>query len=368
MHSNIKNLALGPLMVLLWGAILTGMLFVQGCELLDPNPGPDPITTSSTAGNLEPDVDSIPASVERGADIFKELCARCHGEDGSGAPVWPSTIQGKSGITTIVRNGRRSMPGFPTLSDSIITSIELYLNSFNIDNSAKNGQELYEFYCQSCHGADANGTNIFAGSIQGYRPIHQLIKNGRGEMLAINIPDSLIDRIQQYLLDFQVDFSTLSGEEYYNRLCASCHGLEGEGTVRGTEIRNPVTGFARYVIRNGRTGHPDYERDMPRYDSDSLSDTQLDEMITWLRSAPKPYDGASLYKRFCGNCHGADARGTLVDKSILNDDLDDFLDVVRDGEGGNNYGRRTSYMPSWSASELSDEEIEKMYIYVRTLR
>lgn len=365
---NKRRFALGPLFVLLCAVALSTGLFLPGCELLDPNPGPDPITSGSNTTALEPVADTVPASVERGQNLFQELCARCHGNDGSGSPIWPPSIQGKIGIIDIVRHGRRAMPAFPTLSDSVVKSLELYLNSFNIDNSNKNGAELFEFYCQSCHGFQATGTNIYAGNIQGYSPIRPLVKNGRGDMLPVNIPDSLIDKIQEYLLSFQVDFSTLSGEEYYARLCASCHGAEGEGTERGTEIRNPVTEFAKYIIRNGRTGHPDYERDMPRYDSDSLSDKQLDEIITWLRSAVKPYDGASLYTRFCANCHGSDAQGDLVDKSIRNEDLDDFIKTVRDGEGGRNYGRRTSYMPSWSSIEISDDEIERIYLYVRTIR
>lgn len=349
-------------------AILCGtLLFAAGCDLLDPNPGPDPLT--HTGGSLpEPDVDSIPPSVERGAETFISLCARCHGEDGSGTAIWPGSIQGKTGITDIVRHGRRSMPGFPTMSDSLIASIELYLNSFNYDHGTETGQELYAFYCKSCHGENATGTNIYAGSIQGYSPIHTIVREGRGEMLGLNIPDSLIDRIQEYLLQFSIDYSTLTGREYFDRLCASCHGVEGEGTSRGPEIRNPNTGFASYVIRNGRTGHPDYERAMPKYDADSLSSTQLNEIIAWLRSAPKPDDAMSLYNRFCSNCHGRDARGGVTGEAILNENSGEFLEKVREGEGGNNYGRRTSYMPRWSTAELSDAEVSKIAAYVRSLR
>lgn len=369
MTNTRKRYAAGPVAVLLCAFGLSIGLFLPGCEILNPNPGPDPISTSSGNTTLpEPVADSIPPSVERGANAFQELCARCHGEDGSGTAIWPASIQGKIGIEDIVRHGRRAMPGFPALSDSIVKSIEMYLNSFNIDHSSSTGLQLYEFYCQSCHGPDATGTNIYAGSIQSYSPIHTIVKNGRGEMLPLNIPDSLIDRIQEYLLGFQVDFSTLSGEEYYARVCASCHGADGSGTARGPEIRNTVAGFAEYVIRNGRTEHPDYEREMPGYDTDSLSNSQLNEIIAWLRSAVKPSDGAGLYTRFCANCHGADARGGVVGEAIINESLGEFIEKVREGEGGRNYSRRGSYMPSWSSSEISNADIELMYSYVRTLR
>ena len=342
-----------------------------GCELVDPNPGPDPITSGSNGsdtGAITPRVDTVPPSQERGVDLYAQYCARCHGEDASGAQVWPGSIQGRSGIHTIVRQGRRAMPGFPRLSDNEITSIELFLNSFQIDNSTKSGKELYEFYCASCHGEDATGTNIYSGSIESYSPIHTIVREGIGEMDPIAVPDSLIDRIQDYLLSFNVDFASLSGREYYDRICASCHGLEGEGSLRGPEIRNPVTGYATYVTREGRPGIPWFTREMPKYDTDSLSDQQLTEIITWLRSATKPYDGRSLYNRFCSTCHGKDARGGPVGESILNEDADEFREKVREGEGGNNYSRRNKYMPSWTSSEITNEEISQMAAYVRRLR
>lgn len=355
-----------PFLLLLAACAAAGL--IAGCELIDPNPGPSPLTGSGgSSSGTTPAADSTPATVERGADLFAQLCARCHGDDASGSPVWPASIQGKIGIHDIVRNGRRAMPGFPTLSDSAIASLEMFLNSFNVDNGNKSGQELFAFYCASCHGDEGLGTNVFPGSIQGYNPIHPLVRNGRGEMLPINIPDSLIVRIQEYLNTYQVDYSTLSGVDYYGRVCAGCHGSAGEGTTRGPEIRNPVTGYARYVVRAGRPGVPWFTDAMPAYTTDSLSDTQLNEIIAWLRTAAKPSDGAALYNRFCANCHGRDARGGPVGKSVLGE-TGEFLEKVREGEGGNNYSRRKDYMPSWSSGEITNAEVQAMISYVRTLR
>ena len=350
--------------------LLASGLFYGGCELLDPNPGPGPITAGSenNNGTITPPTDTVPPSLERGINLYAEYCARCHGDSASGGLVWPGSIQGKIGIHTIVRDGRRGMPSFPGLSDNEIESIELFLNSFNVDNSSKSGEDLFNFYCSSCHGEEATGTNIFSGSIQNYSPIHTIVRNGKGEMDPVNLPDSLIDRIQEYLLSFHVDFKSLSGREYYDRVCASCHGLDGEGTTRGPEIRNPVTGYATYVVRNGRPGEPWYTREMPQYTTDSLSNSQLSEIISWLRSAAKPTDGRSLYNRFCSNCHGDDARGGPVGEGILNEDASKFLEKVREGEGGTNYSRRTKYMPSWSSSELTNDEVSKMAAYVRSMR
>lgn len=342
-------------------------LMVVGCELIDPNPGPDPIS-GIDGGNDQIPADTTPATVERGINLYAQYCARCHGDDALGTPVWPASIRGKQGIAYLVQHGRGGMPSFPNLSDSAVRSIELYLMSFGVAIDTTNGEALYTFYCAGCHGPEAEGAEPFPGSIRSFSPIHDVVRNGQGEMPAIDIPDDQIAEIQEYLLSFNVDFSKLTGREYYSYVCAGCHGAEGEGTLRGPEIRNPVTGYATWVVRHGRPGVPYFTDEMPKYDDDSLSQTQLNEIIAWLRSAPKPADGRALYNRFCANCHGTDAGGGPVGKGIRGNGEGDFIEKVREGEGGRNYGERDDYMPSWSSSELTDAEIRKMAQYVRTLR
>ena len=81
--------------------------------------------------------------------------------------------------------------------------------------------------------------------------------------------------------------------------------------------------------------------------------------MTWFHR-PKPTDGPGLYTRFCANCHGAGGRGAVVG-GIRGESLGEFREKVREGEGGRNYGNRGSYMPAWSAAQLSDAEITKIY-------
>ena len=355
-------------------AIISGPFFVglflvvmiAGCELVDPNPGPKPINLFS--GDAAPPAEDLtPATVERGDSLYRALCERCHGPEAIGTDIWPPSIQGKSGIHLLVREGVRGMPAFPSLSDSAIESIELYLLSLDTDRSDWTGVELYDFYCATCHGPEALGSSVYPGSIQGHRPIGPVVRDGFGEMPAIAIDNEKIAKIQEYIAGLGVDLSTVGGVEYFARECASCHGAEGEGTRRGPEIRNPVHPYATWVVRNGRRSIPQYSNDMPSWRTDALSDTQLGEMLAWLSSAPHPTDGERLYNRFCSNCHGKDARGGPVDKEVLKE-TDEFHEMVREGEGGNNYGDRDDYMPSWSRSELSDLEIDKMSAYVRSLR
>lgn len=415
------------------------ILVVAGCEVLDPNPGPDPITAQpgDTTGNHPvPPVDTVPASELRGAALWVQYCARCHGDSAQGTRIYEPSLRGRTGIHDIVRKGQKAMPSFPALSDSSIASIELYLRSFIKDPGSKtglelyvaycaschgdsalgtkthpgsiqgyepiapivrsgrgemkpvdipdslitriqeyisslrnlknlSGQELYMTYCATCHGDSATGTKTYTGSIQGTTPIHDIVRNGQRDMKPVNIPDSLIAKIQEFLLTLKPDLSKLTGQEYYARACSQCHGVNGEGTARGYEIRNPVVGYATYVIRNGRPGTP-YLDPMKAYAAANLTDVQLTEILTWLRNAVHPTDGKALFNRFCANCHGTDARGGIVRKGIRGE-TGDFAEKVRSGEGGSNYASRTKYMPKWSTSEISNAEITAMAAYVRTL-
>ncbi|HVZ38559.1 MAG TPA: c-type cytochrome [Candidatus Kapabacteria bacterium] len=356
-------------MLYLAGSILL-LAVLAGCELLDPNPGPPGITAPVSGGSdttVNPGVasDTIPATVERGSALYMQYCARCHGDSVQGTLIWPASLKGHLAIHDIVRTGRRAMPSFPNLSDSAIASIQLYLSSFKVDVAGKTGQELFKAYCASCHGDSATGTTIFAGSLQGHDTIANVVHNGKGDMKPVDIPDSVIAKIQEYLLSFNVDVTKLTGREFYARECARCHGADGEGTTRGYEIRNPVTGYATYVIRTGRPGSP-FANAMPSYTTSQLSDAQLGEILEWLRSATHPTDGKSLYGRFCLNCHGSNARSGPAGKNIKSE-LGDINEKVRSGEGGTAYSNRRKYMPSWSTTQLSSQEVNAIAAYIRTL-
>lgn len=345
------------------GAVLIA-LTVVACEVLDPNPGPDPFTGSDEPADStpisEPRIDTIPPSVARGNDLFLQNCARCHGDDATGGDLFPGSIQGKKGLHLTVREGRGGMPPFPDLSENEIESIELWLGTFDVGLENAGGEDLFLFYCAGCHGADALGGATFDGSIQGYHPIFPVVRNGLGQMPAIDITDAQIDSIQTFLASLSVDLSLVDGLEYFGHVCASCHGSVGEGTPRGPELRSPVREYAEWIIRSGRTGNPIFTRTMPSFDADSLSETQMTEILDWLAAAPKPFDGESLYNRFCSTCHGFDGHGGVVDVRIDDKDIGTILGQVREGNGGTQYFRRTEYMPSWSPSELSDEEVRRI--------
>jgi mono/diheme cytochrome c family protein len=157
-----------------------------------------------------------------------------------------------------------------------------------------------------------------------------------------------------------------TGEQLYMQLCASCHGPEGEGSVLAYEVRHPRREYARWVVRNGRTGAELAPSVMAPFGEDLLSDAELDRIFDYLDAFPAETTGEGLYLDHCRACHGVDAAGGESQKDIRFE-LNEALEKVRQGEGGTDYGARTGYMPSWSTAELSDDDVAAIVTYVEGL-
>src|SRR5687767_1034130 len=51
---------------------------------------------------------------------------------------------------------------------------------------------------------------------------------------------------------------------FFQKECATCHGPQGEGSVKGPDLQHPVRDFYTWVVRNGRM-HPNFPEPMPRF-------------------------------------------------------------------------------------------------------
>jgi mono/diheme cytochrome c family protein len=159
------------------------------------------------------------------------------------------------------------------------------------------------------------------------------------------------------------------GQSLYLGYCASCHGLDGAGTLLAPQVLNPIVGYASYVVRAGRDDMPEFTGAMQSFSPDLLAEADLDAIIGWLREAQKPTRGEALYVRFCGNCHGVDARSGRVDEDIASEaaeEPEEIFEAIREGHGGLRYGDREEFMPSWSSPELTDEEVALIAAYLAT--
>jgi mono/diheme cytochrome c family protein len=161
--------------------------------------------------------------------------------------------------------------------------------------------------------------------------------------------------------------SEATGEELYAGFCAVCHGPEGEGTNIAYELRHPHDEYTKWVVRNGRTSIEFQNQVMVPFTPQMLGDEELDLIIEYLDSFPQPTTPEGLYVDYCRNCHGIDAAGGVVGKPLMESPIQDYIENVRQGFGGTDYGARAVYMPRRTADELSDAEIQSIFDYVMSL-
>ena len=156
------------------------------------------------------------------------------------------------------------------------------------------------------------------------------------------------------------ELPTPTGPELYASLCSGCHGLEAQGTDLGYELRHPDRGLYTHVIRTGRPGLEFDNSVMAAYGEEVFSDQQLEELFDWLDSFEQPTTGEGLYADYCANCHGAVPEMGVIGEEIVGRSFNDMIEKVREGEGGTNYEPRTGYMSVFSASVLSDAEVQSI--------
>lgn len=156
----------------------------------------------------------------------------------------------------------------------------------------------------------------------------------------------------------------ITPEGYYAEVCAECHGANGEGTDDGPEVQHPFDDFATWVIRTGRTGHPDYEDDMDDYSTSRLPDPILEGILEFLAGFPRPTTGEGLFKDYCANCHGANATGGVTGVDISREPLAELIEHARRGAHPGDFPNREEFMPVFDEVVLSDAEIELIAQYL----
>ncbi len=184
----------------------------------------------------------------------------------------------------------------------------------------KQGEELFNQNCSVCHQADAIGDPGVAPSlinpellsVASDKFFEVTIRDGRedtGMPPFAHLGRSKVRAIVAYLrshekipnrsseIDAQPDANgdPRLGKQWYDYICSTCHGLDGDGyeaggtgTAIGTAgFLNQVTdGFIRETIKKGRSNTRMLSFQGPAAMAD-LSDREIDDIIVYLRTLAK---------------------------------------------------------------------------------
>ena len=274
------------------------------------------------------------------------------------------------------------------------------------------GKQVFETYCQHCHGLSGLGDGAVAKAFPSFSfplasksaydlpdgTIFHIVAFGRNLMPAHAAQVSVDDRwkVIHYLRDLQRQeiarlgpaavipedprrrglVSAPYGKELFAQNCASCHGEEGRSPKPGIPtLHSPavlaIADDAYYadIIAQGRPG-----TSMPAW-KNILTKTQVDSLVVYIRSwsgaaperAPSGVVSASaergreLFSTHCVGCHGVEGRGgignSLSAPSFLALASDDFLRQTI------SLGRHKTAMPA--SYDLQGGDVDALIAYIR---
>lgn len=178
------------------------------------------------------------AAAARGAPLFEQTCAVCHGKSARGA-MGPSLITSDRVLTDqhgeqlvpFLKKGspENGMPAFATMSDQQLTDIAefLHLQVEDVANrggykalnilvgSAPKGKAYVERHCMSCHTADT-----FAHIASKFRSPEQLQRNwiwparDAGLTAEVRTPNGTISGRVTQISDFRITLVDKSGQTH----------------------------------------------------------------------------------------------------------------------------------------------------------
>jgi cytochrome c oxidase cbb3-type subunit III len=176
------------------------------------------------------------AAAERGAPVFAQNCAFCHGQNARGA-TGPNLITSDvvlsddhgEHLAPFLRKGipEKGMPAFATIPEGQLTDIAEFLHlqvedvanrgAYHVLNilvgNATEGKAYVESHCMACHTAET-----FAHIASNYRSPEQLQRNwiwptrGKAFTAKVKTAESTISGRVTQISDFRISLVTESGE------------------------------------------------------------------------------------------------------------------------------------------------------------
>jgi cbb3-type cytochrome c oxidase subunit III len=185
---------------------------------------------SAPEAAAEPFEDKLPAAFE-GRRLYVSYCQLCHGTDGKGdGPLAKAMKISPANLNTTVRSrsdtiltkiitgeGRQTITGrdrhnllseaMPEWKDvfteSQVKALIAYLrflsrSKHDLMGDPELGMELYQKYCQVCHGVEGDGDGIMT-SLMGIMPMDHTNPNETNSLSNKEITDSILDGKKRFM-------------------------------------------------------------------------------------------------------------------------------------------------------------------------
>ncbi len=368
-------------------------------------------------------------AAKKGASLFESRCAACHGFKAEGrigpslnSPELQALASDKFFHDTIVhgRSGT-AMGGWSHLSASELGKIMAYLRTFKKGTirvaageavgSESKGKVHFESGCVQCHGE--NGMGLIGPAIGGVdflnsvddQFLRETISHGRsGTAMRSNLEGTAsfadlsgqqINEVIAYMRLLQKHpVSTLGkmvtqgdiplGKRLFARTCAQCHGKygsgeDGPGIGRPGFLATVSDGFIEGTIANGRTGTEMRGFSPGQHALAELEEKEIRAIVAYLRSGvdadklePKRVfgtasNGAELFTRQCGQCHGSKDTDSfaprLMNPKYLSAVSDAYLQATM--SMGHGSSMRSMIRGGGGVVEMTSKEINDVISYLR---
>jgi len=251
--------------------VLTGMLLaVAGAGAQDRAP--------ATAGDVDP------AAVSRGAGLFRERCAECHGADGKGVVGHDLTRLWSAGATDarVFQTIRLGVPNTlmpsSTAPDEELRGIVAYLRSLNGPataesprGNAENGERIFWASCGTCHAVKGRGGVLGPD-------FSRVAQSGEALTRAIREPNAAFATGYQ-----SVTLVTRDGQ----RIQGTRKG-EDALSIQIMDTTGRLRGFLKSRLRDVTTEPASL---MPAFGPDKLNEADLNDVLTFLNTLRTPGSG-----------------------------------------------------------------------------
>jgi len=250
-----------------------------------------------------------------GASLYQQYCAGCHGALASSGKTGATASQIQNAIT----NNAGGMSSLSFLATTQIQAIADALSGGGAGGGGgTDGASLYQANCAGCHGALASSGKTGATASQ----IQNAITNNAGGMSSVNyLTTTQIQAIADALSGGGTGGGGTDGAILYQTYCSSCHG---------SLDRSQVSGDSAIKIAEA------IEKDKGGMSSLSfLATTQIQAIADTLNGGSSGgggtdgTDGATLYQRYCSNCHRS------LDRSqVSGDSARKIAEAIEKNKGG----------------------------------